>query len=73
VEDLKMFFDDPYETIEEGPVSIEFEESKRGKIKINFIVDFGETDLSSDRASAIFRSIVANLRAGLGVSLSKCK
>ncbi|MBA7663642.1 hypothetical protein ES703_71687 [subsurface metagenome] len=33
------------EPIEEGPVRIEFERSK-GKQRVTFVIDFGETDLS---------------------------
>jgi len=65
----------PYETIEEGPVVIRFEESKkkRDRIKVDFIVDFGKTDLSPEKASTVLLSIVNILRLRLGVSLPKCK
>ena len=73
-EEAQMFgMLNPYETIEEGPVVIRFEESKKDRIKVDFIIDFGKTDLSPEKASALLRSIVANLRLGLGVSLPKCK
>lgn len=58
--------------IEEGPVTISFEDSNR-KQKITFVVDFGETDLTPTEAATIFKSVVQVLREGLGVSLSKCQ
>jgi len=66
-------FCDSYETIEEGPVEIQFVQSKNNKVKFIITVDFGETDLPPEKASDVFKSIVADLRLGLGVSLSKCR
>ena len=72
----RMMFDGLFggqpEPIEEGPVTIEFERSK-GKQKVTFVVDFGETDLSPHKAATVFKEIVGILRSGLDVSLSKCK
>lgn len=67
-----MFLNDPYETIEEGPVEIQFTPSKNDRVKIIITVDFGETDLSSTKAANLFKSIIAELRVGLGIELSKC-
>jgi len=56
----------------EGPVEIRFATSK-GKQKVTFIIDFGKSDVSPSEAGNIVRVIVANLRMGLGVRLSKFK
>ncbi len=58
--------------IKEGAVEIWFEDSK-GKQKITFVVDFGETNLSPTAAATVFKQIVGILRLGLGVALSKCE
>ena len=60
------------EPIEEGPVRIEFERSK-GKQKVTFAIDFGDTDLDPHKAAIVLKEIVGILRLGLGVSLSRCK
>jgi len=60
------------ESIKEGAVEIRFVDSK-GKQKITVIIDFGKTDISPNKASAVFKSIVQTLRLGLGVKLSECK
>lgn len=59
------------EPIKEGAVEIRFADSE-GKQRITFIIDFGKTDLSPNEAGDIFKSIVAILRTGLDVELSKC-
>lgn len=60
------------EPIEEGPVRIEFERSK-GRQKVTFVIDFGETDIDPHKAGTVVNEIVGILRLGLGVSLSRCK
>jgi len=60
------------EPIKEGPVEIRFERS-RGKIRVTYIIDFGETDLDPHKAATVLKEIVGILRLGLGVSLSRCK
>ena len=68
---MHFLFDDPYEPIIEGPVEICFEKSD-GKVKAVYTIDFAKTDLSSTEAANIQKAIVAVLRTGLGVKLSKC-
>lgn len=69
---MNFLFDDPYEPIEEGAVKIHFEKSN-DKIKATYIIDFGKTNLTPFEASNIQKAIVAILRTGLGVELSRCK
>lgn len=66
-------FDNPYETIKEGPVEIRFEDSKEGRIKVTYIVDFGKTDFSPSKAATAMKAMVAVLRSSLDVKLSKCR
>ena len=68
---MHFLFDDPYEPIIEGPVEIRFEKSGR-MVKAVYTVDFGKTKLSPTEAANIQKAIVAVLRTGLGVKLSKC-
>lgn len=65
-------FNDPYETIEEGPVKIQFEKSG-DNVKVIHTIDFAKTSLAAHQAANIQKAIVAVLRTGLGVELSKCK
>ncbi len=69
------FLNNDYETIEDGPVEIQFEDSKKqeGRIKVAFIVDFGKTDFSPSQAATAMKAIVAVLRTSLNVELSKCQ
>ena len=69
---MHFLFDDPYEPIKEGPVKIQFEKSN-GHIKVTYTVDFAKTNLSAHKAGNLQKAIVALLRTGLGVELSKCK
>ncbi len=69
---MHFLFDSPYDPIEEGPVKIQFEESG-GKIKATYVIDFGKSKLSSHEAANLNKAIVAVLRTGLGVELSKCR
>lgn len=68
---MHFLLDDPYEPIIEGPVEIRFEESG-GKVKAVYTIDFAKADLSATEAANIQKAIVAVLRTGLGVELSKC-
>ena len=58
--------------IKEGPVEIRFDRSDR-KVRVTYIVDFAQTDLSPGAAANVQKAIVAVLRTGLGVSLSRLK
>lgn len=69
---MNFIFDDPYEPIIEGPVKIQFEDSD-GKIKVTYVVDFAKSKLSTHEAANLNKAIVAVLRTGLGVELSKCR
>lgn len=59
------------EPIIEGPVEISYEGSG-GKQKVTFTIDFDKTDLSPGKAADLHKAIVAILRSGLDVELSKC-
>ena len=61
-----------YDTIKEGPVTIEFSESS-GKIKFKITVDFAKTDYTSHKAATVFRAMVGCLRSSLDVELLKCR
>ncbi len=65
-------FHNPPQPIKEGAVEIRFHRSD-GKIRVSYSVDFAETDLSPSAAANVQKAIVAVLRKGLGVSLSKLK
>lgn len=61
--------------IEEGPVQISWRQSVADPQKAVsvFEVDFGKTDFSPGRAANVEKAVVAILRVGLGVSLSRHK
>lgn len=69
---MNILFDDPYEPIEEGAVKIQFEKSN-GHIKATYVIDFAKSKLTSHEAANLQKAIVAVLRIGLGVELSRCK
>jgi len=61
-----------YDTIQEGPVTIEFSKSDDDRVKFSISVDFGKTDFSPSKASKLFKMMIDILRSVLGVKLSKC-
>lgn len=69
---MHYMFDNPYLPIEEGAVKIQFEKSN-GKIKVTYSIDFAKTDLNPSEAATLQKAVVAVLRTGLGVELSRCK